>query len=124
MRRVVRSLAAASLLSLVVAGTAFAAHCQNDSKQADAGQHLDVIVNVITGAVTFVGKNGGFADVWLDVDGNGTPDVLACDDVFIVSNHSPHGVAPGQAEGGGPGALPPIIRGADPGGDGVGLGSC
>jgi hypothetical protein len=80
--------------------------------------------------VTFDGVNaagrlvGGFADIWLDLDGDGTGDVLACEDVFIVSNHSGQ-AAPGQTEApGAPGVLPPIIRGQDPGGDGSGLGDC
>ena len=130
MRRVIGSLGGAVLLSLIIAGTALGAHCQNESKRADAGQQLTVIVNLVTGAVTFEGTNaagrfpGGFADVWLDVDGDGTPDVLACDDVFIVSNHSGQ-AAPGQSEGpGAPAALPPIIRGEDPGGSGSGLTDC
>jgi hypothetical protein len=66
---------------------------------------------------------GGFADLWLDTDSDGVGDVQLCDDVFLVSNHSPHGPAAGQDEGG-LAALPPIIRGANPGGDGAGLTSC
>jgi hypothetical protein len=130
MRRIVTSLGGALLLSLVLAGTALGAHCQNESKAADAGQHVTVTINVVTGAVSFTGTNaagrltGGFADVWLDLNGDGTGDVLACDDVFLVSNHS-GSAAPGQEEApGAPAALPPIIRGADPGGAGAGLTDC
>lgn len=89
-----------------------------------------MIINLVTGGVSFEGLNaqgreiGGFADVWLDVDSDGVGDVLACDDVFIVSNHSGR-AAPGQTEApGAPGALPPIIRGQDPGGAGQGLTDC
>ena len=130
MRRIVGSAGGGILLSLVIAGTALGSHCQNESKRPDAGQHVTVILNLVTGGVSFEGLNaqgrpiGGFADVWLDVDGDGVGDVLACDDVFIVSNHSGQ-AAPGQTEApGAPGALPPIIRGEDPGGAGQGLTSC
>jgi hypothetical protein len=130
MRRLTTSMGGAVLLTLILAGTALGAHCQNESKQADAGQHVVVTINVVTGEVTFDGVNaagrlvGGFADIWLDLDGDGTGDVLACEDVFIVSNHSGQ-AAPGQTEApGAPGVLPPIIRGQDPGGDGSGLGDC
>jgi hypothetical protein len=130
MRRLITSMGGAVLLTLILAGTALGAHCLNESKQADAGQHVVVTINVVTGEVTFDGVNaagrlvGGFADIWLDLDGDGTGDVLACDDVFIVSNHSGQ-AAPGQTEApGAPGVLPPIIRGQDPGGDGSGLGDC
>lgn len=130
MRRAIGSLGGAVVLSLVIAGTALGAHCINESKPSGAGQHLTVIINLVTGAVSFEGLNaagratGGFADVWLDVNGDGTPDVLACDDVFQVSNHSDN-TAPGQVEApGAPAVLPPIIRGSDPGGAGSGLGDC
>jgi hypothetical protein len=130
MRRFSTSLGAALLLTLVVAGTALGAHCQNESKVPDAGQHATVIINTLTGAVTFTGLNaagrltGGFADVWLDFNGDGIGDLLACEDVFIVSNHSGQ-AAPGQATApGAPGSLPPIIRGDDPGGAGAGLTAC
>jgi hypothetical protein len=130
MRRLFTSMGGAVLLTLVLAGTALGAHCQNESKQADAGQHVVVTVNVVTGEVTFDGTNaagrpvGGFADIWLDLDGDGAGDVLACNDVFIVSNHSGQ-ASPGQTEAeGAPGALPPIIRGQDPGGEGSGLTDC
>jgi hypothetical protein len=130
MRRRLTGVVGGLLLSVAVAGTALGAHCQNESKQADAGQKVTVTINLVTGGVTFTGTNaagrvtGGFADIWLDVDGNGTADVLACNDVFIVSNHS-GSAAPGQFEAAGaPGALPPIIRGEDPGGSGSGLTDC
>jgi hypothetical protein len=131
MRRVTMSMGAAVLLTLILTGTALGAHCQNESKQTDAGQQVVATINLVTGEVTFdEGINaagrpvGGFADIWLDFNGDGTGDVLACDDVFIVSNHSGQ-AAPGQFEApDAPGALPPIIRGQDPGGAGTGLTSC
>ena len=129
-RRAFFSLFGAVGLTVVIAGTALGAHCRNESKAADAGQQATVTINLVTGAASFTGLNaagrltGGFIDLWLDVDGNGTPDVLACNDTFIVSNHG-NRPAPGQTEAeGAPAALPPIIAGADPGGAGAGLGSC
>src|SRR5215210_4740241 len=129
MRRLFFSVGGALALSILMVGTALGAHCRNESKAAGAGQHVSVIIDASTGAPTFTGTNahgmlrGGFADIWLDVNGDGTGDQLLCDDVFLVSNHSPSGPAAGQDEGG-LAALPPIIRGADPGGDGAGLTSC
>jgi hypothetical protein len=129
MRRLFFSLGGALALSIVIAGTALGAHCRNESKALDAGRHVDVIINGTTGAVSFTGTNargmlrGGFADLWLDVTGDGIGDQLLCDDFFLASNHSPQGPAAGQDEGG-LAALPPIIRGANPGGDGAGLTSC
>ena len=129
MRSLFFSTGGALALSILIAGTAFGAHCRNESKAADAGQHVTVTVNGITGVPTFTGTNahgmfrGGFADIWLDVNGDGVGDQQLCDDVFLVSNHSPSGPATGQDEGG-LAALPPIIRGANPGGDGAGLASC
>ena len=127
MRRALLSLGAAVLLTLVLAGTALGAHCVNESKQAGAGQHVVVLIDPATGAPTFIGANaagrltGGFADVYLDLDGSGTlsdADLQVEDDVFLIANHS--GKAnPAQGE---PSVLPPILAGSDPGGDGHGVG--
>ena len=125
MRRLFTATVAAGLLTILVAGTALGAHCINESKNAGAGQHVDVIINGVTGEVTFVGTNaagrlkGGFADIWLDIEGDGTPDVQLVDDTFLISNHSGRG-NPAQ---GSPGVLPNILRGQNPGGDGHGVGS-
>jgi hypothetical protein len=125
MRRLFTATVSATLLTILVAGTALGAHCINESKKAGAGQHVDVIVNVLTGEATFVGANaagrltGGFADIWLDLDGNGTPDVKAVDDTFLVANHSGRD-NPAQ---GVPSVLPNILRGQNPGGEGHGVGS-
>ena len=127
MRRILTSLAAAGTLTLVVAGSAFAAHCVNESKQAGAGVHTVVLVNPFTEAVTFLGANaagkptGGFADVYLDFDQSGTlseGDVQIEDDTFLVANHSGK-LNPAQ---GAPAVLPPVGDGRDPGGDGRGVG--
>ena len=128
MRRVLLSLATATLLSLVLAGTALGAHCINESKPDGAGVHGAVLLDPETFEATFEGANangrlpGGFADVYLDIDGSGTVtegDVQIEDDIFLVANHS-HKDNPAQ---GIPSVLPPILDGRDPGGEGRGVGS-
>ncbi len=126
-RRALVSLGAATLLTVVLAGTAFGAHCVNESKPEGAGVHGTVLINPITEEATFIGLNpggrlpGGFADVYIDLDLSGTltdADLQVEDDIFLISNHS-HKPNPAQ---GIPGVLPPILDGADPGGDGRGVG--
>ena len=128
MRRVLISLGSAGLLTLAVAGTAFAAHCVNESKQAGAGVHGTVLLDPVTFEATFVGLNaggklpGGFADVYIDADDSGTlteADIQGEDDIFLISNHS-HKLNPAQ---GAPAILPNIGAGMDPGGDGHGVGT-
>ena len=128
MRRVLLSLATATLLSLVLAGTALGAHCINESKPDGAGVRGAVLLDPETFEATFEGANangrlpGGFADVYLDIDGSGTVtegDVQIEDDIFLVANHS-HKDNPAQ---GIPSVLPPILDGRDPGGEGRGVGS-
>ena len=129
MRRFMLAVPAATLLSLAVAGTVFATHCGNDSKSDGAGQHAVVLVNPVTETFTaLAGVNkagrftGGFVDVYLDFDLSGTvsPGDGKINDTFLISFHSGH-AAPGQAAGDLP-ALPPILRGLNPGGDnGVGF---
>ncbi len=115
-----RAALAASALSVIVAGQALAAECINASKKADAGQKVTVLVDVATDEVSFTGANaagrlpGGFADVWLDFDGDGTGDLKVLDDTFIVRNHSFRDV-------GEPFVLPPIVNGNDPAGPGRGV---
>jgi hypothetical protein len=127
MRRVLISTGSALLLTFAVAGSAFAAHCINESKRDGAGVQGAVLINPFTNAVTFEGANaagrlpGGFADVYLDFDQSGTVsagDVQVEDDIFLISNHS-HKANPAQ---GIPGVLPPILDERDPGGDGRGVG--
>ena len=125
MRRLCLSFAAASILAISVAGTAFAAHCFPVNKPDGAGQKLVVLINPATGAPTFLGTNaagrftGGFADVYLDLDGSGTltaADLKVENDVFVIANHSGK-FNPGQ---GGPSVLPAVQHG-DPAGPGKGV---
>ncbi|MEP6807721.1 MAG: hypothetical protein ABI978_03890 [Chloroflexota bacterium] len=125
-RPVVLSFAVASILAVVVAGTAFASHCNVANKPDGAGQKLVVLINPVTGAPTFIGTNaagrliGGFADVYIDADLSGTltaADVQVENDVFVIANHSGK-FNPAQ---GAPAVLPPINAGNDPGGPGKGV---
>jgi hypothetical protein len=127
MRRVLISTGAALLMTLAVAGSAFAAHCINESKPDGAGVRGTVLLDPNTFQPTFVGENpggrlpGGFADVYIDADDSGTlteADIRIEDDIFLVANHS-HKDNPAQ---GTPAVLPPIDNEADPGGEGHGLG--
>ena len=128
MRRVLLSLATATLLSLVLAGTALGAHCINESKRDGAGVRGAVLLDPVTFEATFEGANaggrlpGGFADVYIDADDSGTVsagDIQVEDDIFLVANHS-HKDNPAQ---GIPSVLPPILDGRDPGGEGRGVGA-
>ena len=127
MRRALVSLGTAGLLTLVLAGTAFGAHCINESKKDGAGVHTVVLINPETGAPTFPDANpggrlpGGFTDVYLDLDFSGTltaGDLQVGDDVFLIAERS-HKANPAQGE---PAVLPPILAGSDPGGEGHGVG--
>jgi hypothetical protein len=127
MRRIALSLGSALLLTFVIAGSAFAAHCINENKPEGAGVRGSVLLDPVTFEATFEGINpggvlpGGFADVYLDIDGSGTVtegDIQVENDIFLISNHS-HKDNPAQ---GVPGILPPILDGRDPGGEGRGVG--
>jgi hypothetical protein len=116
---------AGSVLAMLVASTAFASHCFPVSKPDGAGQKLVVLINPATGAPTFIGTNaagrltGGFADVYLDLDGSGTltaADLKVENDVFVIANHSGR---PNPAQGS-PGVLPAVQNG-DPAGPGKGV---
>lgn len=81
-------------LTVFTAAPAFAAHCVNLSKKANAGNHMNVLVTP-TGPesvdVTMLG-NGGYADVYIDVNMNyelDNGDILQEEDVMIGKNHSP-----------------------------------
>lgn len=124
MRRTLVAAPAALLLVLVVAGTAFATHCGNVSKQADAGQHAVILVDPVTEAVTpLAGFNaagrftGGFVDVYIDLDLSGTISSgdLKIDDTLILSEHS-GGSSPGQLSEEGLAVLPPLLHESDPAG--------
>jgi hypothetical protein len=115
------SLASASVLTVVLAGTAFAAHCINESKQPGAGTGITVLLNPTTFEPTAILGHGGFADVYIDADVSGTltaGDIQIEDDVFFIANHSGQ---PNPAQGV-PAILPPILAEMDPGGDGHGVG--
>ena len=129
MRRSFLAVPLALLLSLLVAGTAFATHCGTESKKAGAGQHQTILVDPETGAFSFIeggnaaGKfRGAFLDVYLDFDLSGdvsTGDGFI-DDTYIISQHSGR-AAPGQDDGG-LAVIPSILRGTDPAGPGKGVG--
>jgi hypothetical protein len=126
MRRLSLSLATASMLTMVIAGTAFGAECNVPAKPDGAGQHLVVLIDPATGQATFLGTNaagrltGGFADVYLDLDQSGTltaVDAQIENDVFVIANHSGK-FNPAQ---GAPAVLPNINAGRDPAGPGKGV---
>ena len=128
MRRILISTGAAALLTLAVVGTAFAAHCTNESNVEGAGVHGAVLLDPVTFQPTFVGTNaagrltGGFVDVYIDADDSGTlteGDIQVEDDVFLIANHSLK-ANPAQGE---PAVLPAVGGGADPGGSGHGVGT-
>lgn len=122
MRRLLISSLTAGLMTIVFAGTALGAHCVNESKKDGAGERGTVIVDANTRAVTFIGANpggrlpGGFADVYLDFNGDGVGDQQVEWGIFLISNHS-HRDNPAQ---GVPGVLPSHEQ--DPGGEGHGVG--
>jgi hypothetical protein len=127
MRRLVISLASATLLTLTVAGTALGAHCINESKPEGAGVQGVVLLDPVTFEATFPDANpggrlpGGFADVYIDLDDSGTltaGDLQVENDIFLAANHS-HKDNPAQ---GSPAVLPPVLDERDPGGDGKGIG--
>jgi hypothetical protein len=128
-KRLGLSFVAGSMLAILMAGTAFGAHCFPVNKPDGAGQQLIVLINPATGAATFIGTNaagrvtGGFADVYLDLDGSGTltdADLQVENDVFVIANHSGK-LNPAQSVGGGPSVLPAVHDGRDPAGPGKGV---
>lgn len=91
MRRALLVAMVTAALLVFTAGPAFATHCVNLSKADGAGNHTTVVVDATTEEVVSIsGLNGGFADVWLDVDGDGTGDLLVAEDVMIGKQHSPN----------------------------------
>lgn len=126
MRRVLISLGSAGLLTFVIAGSALAGHCINQSKPEGAGVHGAVLLDPVTFQATFEGLNpggrlpGGFADVYIDADDSGSlteGDMQVENDIFLIANHS-HKANPAQGE---PSVLPPVPDG-DPGGEEHGVG--
>ena len=129
--RRVLALPLAALLSLLVSSTALAAFCSVQSKPEGAGQRMVLWVDLsvsppvqtIVEGGNAAGKfTGGFADVYLDFDGDGTAECFI-DDTFLISEHS-GSIAPGQDFFGlpvNPGVTNGFERGVDPGGaNGVG----
>lgn len=130
MNRRLVAVPAALLLTLVVAGTAFATHCGNASKPDGSGQHVILLVNPITEEFTpLAGMNangkftGAFADVYIDFDLSGTISSgdLHINDTYLLSMHS-GSASPGQDGGDGLAVLPQILRGSDPAGAARGAG--
>jgi hypothetical protein len=126
MRRLV-SIPVALLLSFIVAGTAFASICGNESKPQDKGQHSQLWINFVTGSVTVVNGTpngslrGGYVDVFLDFDGGGVDCVI--DDTFILSEHKIGHIAPGQLlDELGLAVNPAVHRFTNPGGSDAGVG--
>ena len=123
MRRSFVLVALVATLMVMGAAPAFAAHCINQSKPDGAGQLTTVVIDLTDGDVTFVGANpagkpvGGFADVYLDFDGDGAGDLQVEDDVFLIANHSSN-ANPAQ---GSPAVLPGASKNGSPD-HGVGFG--
>lgn len=95
MRRTMLVAVLTAALTVFTAGPAFAAHCVNLSKKADAGNHMNVLITP-TGPdsvdVSMLG-NGGYADVYLDLNMNyrlDSADLLQEEDVMVGKNHSPN----------------------------------
>ena len=129
MRRSLLAVPLALLLSLVVAGTAFATHCGNESKKAGAGQLQTILVNPGTGAYTFLeGGNaagrfrGAFLDVYLDFDLSGTSAPATASSMTRTSSACTAARPHRARTTGASAAIPSILRGTDPAGPGKGVG--
>ena len=98
MRRTMLVAVLTAALMVFTAGPAFAGHCVNLSKKADAGNLTTVLIDPDTEDASVVGGQikGGYADVYLDVNRNGQldsgVDLLLDEDVQIGKNHSPQNV--------------------------------
>lgn len=125
MRRLMLLASLVAVMVLALAAPALASHCINQSKPDGAGNHTTVIIDVsVPGeeTETFEGKNGGFADVWLDFNGDGVGDLQVEDDVFVAGNHAQSGkIPPGQdLSGDGLAVVPGAVHNGSPD-HGVGL---
>ncbi len=126
MRRLV-SIPIAALMSLLIVSTALASFCGNESKPQGRGQHAILWFNLATGelvdseGLTARGTvPGGFVDVHLDFNGDGTFDCFI-DDTFLLSEHKVGHIAVGQLLEG-LAINPAVHRGNNPGGDDAGVG--
>lgn len=126
MRRLV-SIPIAVLMSLLIASTALASFCGNESKPEGKGQFATLWVNTTTGSVLITEDGqpvdrvrGGFVDTYLDFNNDGVWDCFI-DDTYFISEHKGIGeVAPGQAFGDPAhplAVLPAIHRGGHPDGN-------
>ena len=93
MRRILMVSVLAGALVVFTAGPAFAAHCVNLSKNEGAGNHTNVVIDLTTGTVNIqkAGNGngwGGYADVWLDFDGDLVGDLLVESDIQLGKNHA------------------------------------
>jgi hypothetical protein len=126
MRRLV-SIPIAALMSLLIVSTALASVCGNESKPQGKGQHATLWFNLASGklvaseGLTARGTvPGGFVDVHLDFDGNGSFDCFI-DDTFVMSEHKLGHIATGQLLEG-LAINPAVHRGNNPGGGDSGVG--
>src|SRR3972149_2458226 len=99
-------------MAVSVGTVALAAECIVANKPDGKGNFGDVVINPGTGAVSLPSNPGGqcaggFVDVYLDLDGNGTGDILLVDDTFVLKETPALGFPPtlpdGALEAGGPG---------------------
>lgn len=88
-KRLTVLLASVGVVVFALPMTAFAAHCENVSKQPEAGNHITVVIDVsgLQEVVTVEGQ-GGWAEVWLDFDGDGVGDLMVESDIMIGKNHA------------------------------------
>ena len=126
MRRLV-SIPIAVLMSLLIVSTALASICGNESKPEGKGQHATLWFNLATeqlvdseGLTARGTVPGGYVDVYLDFDGNGTFDCFI-DDTFVLSEHKVGHIAVGQLLEG-LAINPAVHRGNNPGGGDRGVG--
>lgn len=91
MKRMVKFAGATAVAVLMSSGTAYAHYCTNVSKAAGAGNAGVLFADLSSGDFTVVpelstvklnpqgGTTGGFMDLHVDLDGNGTADLVLTD---------------------------------------------
>jgi len=124
------ALVAAMVVGLYLAlggGEALATICINAAKPNGAGNIGNVVINAATGQPSSIPTNpggqvaGGFVDVYLDVNSDGSGDVLLADDVFLLNTGRPGAGNPALRY---PPELPAGAHNAGPGDepcDGIGV---